>query len=86
VAEFVEGIGRYVYDAAGGTVATVMRKRDAAGTVTETLTHVATVQTFLAWCAAMRAVEADILRHQARQNVVTMSDFAADHAATSKNR
>jgi hypothetical protein len=85
MAEFVEGIGRYVYDAAAGTVATVMRKRDASGNVTETLTHVATVQTFLAWCAEMRAIEAEILRHQGRQNVVEMSDYrgaAQDHADT----
>jgi hypothetical protein len=75
MAEFVEGIGRYVYDAAAGTVATVMRKRDASGSVTETLTHVATVQTFLAWCAEMRAIEAEILRHQARQNVVELDGF-----------
>jgi hypothetical protein len=75
VAEFVEGIGRYVYDAANGTVATVMRRRDAYGNVTETLTHVATVQTFLAWAAEMRAVEADILRHMGRQNVVELDDF-----------
>jgi hypothetical protein len=75
MAEFVEGIGRYVYDAAKGTVATVMKRTDAQGKITETLTHVATVQTFLAWCAEMRAVEADILRHQGRQNVVELGDF-----------
>jgi hypothetical protein len=85
MAEFVESLGRYVYDAAAGTVATVMKRTDAHGKVTETLTHVATVQTFLAWCAEMRAIEAEILRHQSRQNVVEMSDFrgaAQDHADT----
>lgn len=75
MAEFVEGIGRYVYDAAQGTVATVMRKRDACGSVQETVTHITTVQIFLAWCAAMREVEGDIMRHQARQNVVELDDF-----------
>jgi hypothetical protein len=75
LAEFVEGVGRYVYDAARGTVATVMTRRDANGHATEHVTHVATVQTFLAWAAEMRAVEADILRHMGRQNVVAMSDY-----------
>jgi hypothetical protein len=75
VAEFVEGIGRYVYDAAKGTVATVMTRRDADGRTTETVTHITTVQIFLAWCAAMREVEGDIMRHQARQNVVELGDF-----------
>jgi hypothetical protein len=75
VAEFVEGIGRYVYDAAKGTVATVMSRRDADGRVTETVTHITTVQIFLAWCAAMREVEGDIQRHQARQNVVELDGF-----------
>lgn len=75
MAEFVEGIGRFVFDAANGTVATVMRRRDAYGNVTESLTHVATVQVFLAWAAEMRAVEGDILRHLGRQNVVEMSDY-----------
>jgi hypothetical protein len=75
VAEFVEGIGRYVYDAAKGTVATVMTRRDADGRPTEHVTHITTVQIFLAWCAAMREVEGDIMRHQARQNVVEMSDY-----------
>ncbi len=75
MAEFVEGIGRYVYDPARGTVATVMKRGDANGHVTEVVTHYATVQTFLAWCAEMRAVEAEILRHQGRQNVVAMSEY-----------
>jgi hypothetical protein len=75
MAEFVESLGRYVYDAAKGTVATVMRRTDAAGHVTEVVTHITTVQIFLAWAAEMRAVEADILRHQARQNVVELGDF-----------
>ncbi len=75
MAEFVEGIGRYVYDAANGTVATVMRKRDANGHATEYVTHITTVQIFLAWCAAMREVEGDIMRHQARQNVVELDGF-----------
>jgi hypothetical protein len=75
MAEFVESIGRYVYDAAKGTVATVMVRRDASGHVTEYVTHYATVQTFLAWAAEMREVEQEILRHQARQNVVELGDF-----------
>ena len=75
MAEFVERIGRYVYDAAAGTVATVMCKKDASGHVTEYVTHYATVQTFLAWAAEMRAVEQDILRHMGRQNVVELDGF-----------
>jgi hypothetical protein len=75
MAEFVEGIGRYVYDASKGTVATVMTRIDADGRVTETVTHYATVQTFLAWAAEMRAVEQEILRHMGRQNVVELGDF-----------
>ncbi len=75
MAEFVEAIGRYVYDASKGTVATVMTRRDAAGNVTEVVTHYATVQTFLAWAAEMRAVEQEILRHLGRQNVVELGEF-----------
>jgi hypothetical protein len=75
VAEFVEGIGRYVYDAARGTVATVMTRKDADGRPTEHVTHITTVQIFLAWAAEMRAVESDIMRHMGRQNVVELGDF-----------
>ena len=75
MAEFVEGIGRYVYDAAKGTVATVMTRKDANGHATEHVTHITTVQIFLAWAAEMRAVEADIMRHLGRQNVVELDDF-----------
>lgn len=85
MAEFVESLGRYVYDAAAGTVATVMKRRDASGNVSETVTHITTVQIFMCWAAEMRAVEAEILRHQSRQNVVEISDFrgvAQDHAET----
>ena len=75
MAEFVDALGRYIYDPAAGTVSTVLRKRDAAGNVTEVLAYVCTVQTFLAWAAEARAVEAEIMRHQGRQNVVEMSDY-----------
>lgn len=81
MAEFVESIGRYVFDAANGTVATVMAKKDADGRITEHVTHITTVQIFLKWCAEMRAVEADIVRHMGRQNVVELSDFRG-HADT----
>jgi len=75
LAEFVESLGRWVFDPAKGTVATVMTRKDADGRVTEHVTHITTVQIFLAWAAEMRVVEADILRHMGRQNVVAMSDY-----------
>ena len=78
--EFVEHGGRYIFDAKAGTVKTVMIIKDASGRTTEAITHCTTVQIFKAWCAEMRAVEAEIDAHYGRQNVYGM-DGARRHAA-----
>lgn len=75
MAEFVEEVGRYVFNRKAGTVATVMRSYDADGRIVERVTHCTTIQIFKGWCAQVRAVEAEIDAHLARENVVAMSDY-----------
>jgi hypothetical protein len=75
MAEFVEAGGRYEFDPATNTVRTVMTWRDSDGKIVSEARYVTTVQIFLAWAAQMRAVEQEILRHQARQNIVELGDF-----------
>lgn len=81
MAEFVEDVGRYVFNRKAGTVLTIMRTTDAEGRITESVTHCTTIQIFKDWCAAMRACEAEIDAHLARENVVAMGDFRR-HADT----
>lgn len=82
MAEFVEDVGRYVFNRRAGTVTTVMRSTDAEGRITERVTHCTTVQIFKDWCAEMRKCEAEIDAHLARQNIVAMGDYRRDHAET----
>jgi len=82
MAEFVEAGGRYEFDPATQTVRTVLICTDASGRPVSEVRYITTVQIFKAWCAEMRACEAEIDRHMGRENVVVMGDFQR-HAADS---